>query len=163
LSSVTGINIQLLGSNDQVTITGVSVPGDMFISAGGGADTFTLNTVAAGRISVSGTGADTVSVLQARTPGGLHIAVGQGSRLVSVTGSTSSDLAITAQNSYGDNTFFDLENDSVTDPFGGGLALFTGSGNDDIVFINVNVAFAMTVNLGAGINFVSATNLTCLF
>jgi sugar lactone lactonase YvrE len=163
LSSVTGINIQLLGGNDQVTITGVSVPGDLLISAGVGADTFTLSTVAAGRISISATGADAVSVQNATASGILHVSVGPGSPSIAVTQSTSLDLVITALTVYGDNTTYDLENDNVTDPFSGGLSLVGGSGNNNITMANVRVAFAMTVDLGGGVNLVSATSVTALF
>jgi len=163
LSSVTGINVQLLDSNDQVAINGVSVPGDLFISAGHGSDTITLAGVAAGRINVMATGADVVSVINSTAQGVLHISVGPGSQSISVTNDTSSDLIIAALTLSGDNTFFDLENDNVTDRFSGGLHLFTGNGNDNLIMANVNVAFAMIVNLGGGVNFVTARNVTVLF
>jgi hypothetical protein len=162
--AVSGINIELRDGNENMKMTGVSIPGDVVITAGIGVDTFTLNTITARSINIMAAGAATVSVFHATTLGDLGISVGPGSRSVAVTSSTILDLTIKALSAAGDNIKFNLENDTVRNEAFGGLSLTdTGVGNDTVKLSNILVYYYLGVTLGGGYNTVTAANVAVTF
>ena len=69
-SSVKSISVSLLNGNGSVTITSVSVSGNIAIVAGSGSDSITLDTITAGGVAVStaGPAKDTISLSNLKTP-----------------------------------------------------------------------------------------------
>src|SRR5207245_6316453 len=101
----TALSIQFLGGNDKVTVIGLSLSGDLSITAGAGSDTFTLDTITANRITLAATGPDNVSVNHASVKKQLGISVGAGSSSVAVLNSTCLDMDIQSHSASADNTF----------------------------------------------------------
>ncbi|HLJ94566.1 MAG TPA: Ig-like domain-containing protein [Gemmataceae bacterium] len=165
LSSITGISIQFLNGNDKVAMTGFNVSGDILISAGSGTDTFTLDTLTAGNISLTATGADMVSLSFVAARKDLMIAVGAGTQSVAVKNTSALDLILRAHSKVNDNIHFNLESDTITNPGTGGLTLddSRGAGNDGVVLSYLNIASQLAVTLSGGVNYLDADHVTASF
>jgi hypothetical protein len=168
-SAVSAISIVLANGNNDVTLSSLSIPGSITISAGSGADSFTLNGVNADLINLGGAGPDTVNVSNVSARNDLNITVGAGSQAVAVTGTVCLDLNIQAQSASTDNLNINLQNDTVTHTTQGGLSVndSAGTGTDTVTLDNSQsnlwVGYQLAVMLSSGSNTLSAESVTTLF
>ena len=164
-NAIWAMSISLANGTNDVTLSGISIPGSITISAGSGTDSFTLSGVSADLINLGAAGPDTVSVSSVTAGNDVNITVGPGSQAVSVLGTICLDLTIQAQSSANDSLNIDLENDTITRTTGGGLTIddSAGAGTDTVTENNLWVGYELAVMLSTGSNTLSAANVATLF